>query len=51
MGETEKEAGVRFSQHRGHVNNYENHVREGKRTEPMGEHFNKPGHAGVSDMK
>ena len=51
VGETEKEAGVRFSQHRGYVNNYVNHVREGKRIEPTGEHFNKPGHSGVSDMK
>ena len=51
MGETEKEGGFRFSQHRGYVNNYQNHVREGKRTEPTGEHFNKPGHSGVVDMK
>ena len=51
VGETEKEGGVRFAQHRGYVNNYENHLREGKRTEPTGEHFNKPGHSGVSDMK
>ena len=51
VGETEKEAGFRFSQHRGYVNNFEKHVREGKRTEPTGEHFNLPGHSGVSDMK
>ena len=37
----------RFAQHRGYVNNYQKHKDEGKRTEPTGEHFNKPGHSGV----
>ena len=51
IGETEKQAGQRFSQHRGYVNNYHKHLQEGKRTEPTGEHFNLPGHSGVRNMR
>ena len=51
IGETEKPAAFRFSQHRGYVNNFQQHKEAGKRIEATGEHFNLPGHSGVKDMK
>ena len=49
VGESSKEIGFRFSQHRSDVNTYQTKIDNGKRTEATGEHFNLPGHS-LSDM-
>ena len=42
---------IRIAQHRGYINNFQKHKEAGKATQPTGEHFNLPGHQGVSDME
>ena len=51
VGQSGNQLSSRIAQHRGYINNYNKHKEAGKATQPTGEHFNLPGHHGVSDME
>ena len=51
VGQSGNQLSSRIAQHRGYINNHHKHTEAGKTTQPTGEHFNLPGHQGVSDME